>query len=216
MVASSALAIPFSGTVDITRTPGTVGFSGGEYTVTGVAPTVFDSFQTFCLEVPQSVQDNPQTYQLNSGAIAGGNSPGSWGPDGVPGFDPVSIGTAWLYTQFRAGTLGGYDYTLGAGREASAYGLQLAIWFLENEYSSGVLNAEAEAFLALAQGAFAPGTDITLGDFGAQGVYAMNLIGPTGEPSQDMLAIPDGGATLSLLGLGLVGLGMASRRLRRA
>jgi len=213
MVASSTFAIPFSGDISISANPGYSGGNGGEYTITALAPTVFGDFQSFCLEYTETVHWPPLTYTLSKVAVAGGSAPGMYGPDGnaIIG-DPVSIGTAWLYKQFIAGTLAGYDYAVGPGREASARNLQLAIWFLENE--TLYTTQEAQDFIALADAAFA--TDITLGDFGAQGVYAMNLTDASGLRSQDMLALPDGGATLSLLGLGLLGLGMASRRLRRA
>lgn len=38
---------------------------------------------------------------------------------------------AYLYTEFRRGTLADYDYTPGTGRQASARALQAAIWHLQ-------------------------------------------------------------------------------------
>jgi len=59
-------------------------------------------------------------------------------------------------------------------------------------------------------------------DAGDQGVMVLNITGANGVKAQDMLApvptppLPDGGATLLLLGIGLSGVGMVSRRFRRA
>ena len=59
-------------------------------------------------------------------------------------------------------------------------------------------------------------------DTGNQGVMVLDITGANGVDAQDMLApvatpaLPDGGATLLLLGIGLSGVGMVSRRFRRA
>ena len=42
----------------------------------------------------------------------------------------LTLGVAWLYKEFAAGTLTGYNYNYGANRVASALLLQDAIWFL--------------------------------------------------------------------------------------
>ena len=219
MAASSAFAIPDSGTVMVGRTAGTYTGSGGEFTITAVSPTVFATFQSFCLEENEGIQGNPQTYRLNTGAIAGGVNVG---PDGSPGFDPISHGTAWLFNQFTAGTLGGYDFTIGFGRESSAFALQQTIWYLENEITSlpaGLSTTFYNEAVTASDAMFGAGK-VNLADNGVQGVFAMNLT-VNGINSQDMLAqggpvLPDGGATLLLLGIGLSGVGMVSRRFRRA
>jgi hypothetical protein len=190
--AASALAIPFAGQATVGRTAGTYGLTGGEYTISPVAPTSFTPFQSFCLEIPETAASG--WYTLDTVAINGG---------GGPNPDPISIGTAWLFAQFSAGTLFGYDYTIGAGRQASAYALQLAFWNLEQE--SAYLPAPALAFLNLAQAAF-PNQNIFGDDNGKQGVYAMNFYDSTGKPLQSMLAVPDGGSMLALLGIALLGL----------
>ena len=215
MAASSAFAIPDTGTVTVGRTAGTYSGDGGEFTITAVSPTVFAPFQSFCLELNEGIQGNPQTYRLNTGAIAGGVG---FAPDGSPGFDPVSKGTAWLFNKFAAGTLTDYNFTPGVGREDSAVALQQTIWYLENEVALGTLNPLSLDFLNQATAVF--GGAVTFADNGVQGVFAMNLT-VNGINSQDMLGqggpvLPDGGATLLLLGIGLSGVGMVSRRFRRA
>jgi hypothetical protein len=52
---------------------------------------------------------------------------------GSASFDPISYKTAYLYTQFSAGTLSNYDYSNATLREADANALQNAFWYLENE-----------------------------------------------------------------------------------
>jgi len=206
LCASSALAATM-GTLEVGRTAGTFGVTGGEFTITLLTPAPERTFQSFCLEIP--VRPGGGEYSISTGAIPGGNGVG---PDGVPGFDPVSIGTAWLFAQFSQGTLAGYDYTIGPGREASAYALQLAIWNLEDE--TAFLPAAAKAFLDLAQAAF-PSQNIALADNGDQHVFALNISDPAGNPQQSMLIMaPDGGLTIGLLGLALMGLGGLRRKLR--
>jgi hypothetical protein len=102
------------------------GMGGGEFTIDAEGLGVFRSF---CLEGNEYLDlGQNYYYTVSDSAKAGGIGGGS--PD------PISLGTAWLYSQFRAGTLAGYDYTPGPGRQASALNLQLAIWFLEDESAS--------------------------------------------------------------------------------
>jgi len=112
-------------------------FGGGEFTVNGVAGSVLngpgDSFMTFCVEFPEHISLNTNYFaQINTGAVNGGaGSAGTYDgdPDGTSSFDPLSTATAWLYTQFRSGTLSGF-----ANNGASNNSLQLAFWKLENEF----------------------------------------------------------------------------------
>jgi hypothetical protein len=94
--------------------------------------------------------------------------------------------TAWLYSQFRAGTLT-LDTGLGsyfdADRLANAGELQNAIWFLEGE------GGQNNGYVALAESAL--GTDlagIEADANGAYGVVALNLFS-NGGLAQDQLAV---------------------------
>jgi hypothetical protein len=207
LAASSAFAVPSSGSGNIGRVDGTYGPSGGEYTITAESPSDFGSFQTFCLELRDPLAGNPFLFRLNESAVGGGLTTG---PDGGADFDPVSKGTAWLYKQFASGNWAEYDYTPGTGREESAYGLQRAIWYLEGE--SDYLNDLGAKYVKLAFAVF--GDKYMDGDFGDQKVFAMNIFDAQGNRYQDMLAlgVPDGGATMMLLGIGFLGLGFLRRR----
>jgi hypothetical protein len=156
------------------------------------------NFQTFCLEAGETIS----AYGTYTALISNKAITGSAGPGG----DPISIGTAYLYSQFAAGTLTGYDYT-NPGRSGAANSadlLQKAIWFLEDE-STGV----ETSFYALVAGLFAdPKADAK----GAYNVMALNLYTASGALAQDVLTVVPIPAAAWLLGSGLLGLVAIRRR----
>ncbi len=204
LITTPALAVP---TVLVGRTPGTYPAfpaGSGEYTLTpnaelGALIGISSPFQSFCLEAYEFVTVG-NTYEaiINDEAIFGdGRWPGELpGPDGG---DLLDSQTAYLYCEFVKGTLPGYDYTPGLGRENSARNLQTAIWYLEQETAYNdynILSSEAQAFVVLAN-ANDPGT------IGCTRVLNLWEDNPLGKiPHQDMLVCIPEPATLSLLGLG--------------
>jgi hypothetical protein len=207
-----------------------------------------ESFQTFCLEQTEDAllasQSLVNHFVVNSEAAEGGGG-------SVNGRDPISKGTAWLYSQFAQGLLnvtpdptnniGDYfnkiDAAVDRARKAEAGFLQKAIWWLEEESSPlpEILAANPYYQAAIAQfggrtAAMANATE------GFLGVYVLNNFRTadalqqfldTGTASrslrgQDFLyyykedppdvSVPDGGATLALLGTALVALGALRRR----
>jgi len=207
LMASSALAVP---SVTVGRTAGTFPDSplSGEFTLTPNADLQAiigpGSFQSFCIEAHEDVVVS-NTYQVvvNDEAILGdGRRPGEVsGPDGG---DLVSPQTAYLYTQFRAGTLAGYDFTPGLGRETSARALQTAIWYLEGEVGYqdiNMLTPEAQAFIAAAEAS---------GWTNAGSVVALNLY--DGKLCyQDMLATVPVPSAMLLGGIGTCLIGCLRR-----
>ena len=130
-------------------------------------------FQTFCIEYNEEFSPGTSYgVAISSRAMNGGEPPNG---------DPLSIGTAWLYNQFAAGTLSGYNYTYGtSSRENSAGALQQAIWWLEGE-NNGVRNSFINtAEEALYGGLHGSAQDaLIVGDAnGAYGVVALNLGAP--------------------------------------
>jgi hypothetical protein len=131
-------------------------------------------FYTFCLNSGVFV-NTPGTYSytISDSAIPGG-------PGNVSTPDPISIGTAWLYSQFRAGTLASYSDTAAVNGA-----LQAAIWWLEGE-AGGVNNS----FVALAETALSL-NDTTIKDDanGAYDVVALHLKDSQGKDVQPLLGL---------------------------
>jgi len=164
---------------------------GGGYT---------NTFQTFCIEWNEHISGGGvYNAVLNTKAVNGGVGPAG---------DPISKGTAWLYSQFAAGVLANYKF-LGteAEREASAGALQKAIWFLEDE-PYGENNSFVTAAIAAVVG------DVKADAEGAYGVMALNLYNSDdGSRAQDVLIKTPEPLTLLLLGLGLLGVAGIRRKL---
>lgn len=178
-------------------------WSGGPFKAqfqTDSGTNIGPSFLTFCLERNEFVVWNVKNdYTIDSGAKQGGGG-------AVNGIDPISIGTAWLYYQFR--TVAGF-----ASTDAKKMDLQRTIWYLEAEGNEGGYSYLASPMYTQASTALSGSyPDITVDANGAYGVYAINPI-YQGVLRQSMLGVPDGGFTLVLLGLGLSLLGFAARRL---
>ncbi len=176
------------------------------------------SFQTFCIEENEYIYPNATAgYSISNAADNGGVA------GGHP--DPISIGTAWLYSQFAHGTLANYNYTNSSpsgGRYTDAALLQQAFWYLENEIT--VLPAVNKFFDAVLTQFHFTGTaaqqlaSARADANGAYGVAALNIFNPTtGQKYQTQLVlvpVPDAGFTLGLLGLGIAGLAIVSRKFR--
>lgn len=207
VVCVSAFAlVSFAAQADIIRldtSPYSAGV-GGEFTATPLSGNVGltglasdlsgDSFQTFCMEYDEHFHPgNVFTVVINTGAVGG---------DVPSGFDPLDERTAYLYTLFRTGALGTYNY--GGSRQDTARALQRAIWFIEDE-NGGANNS----FVALANAAVAPG-----GDWYGRGigdVRVMNLYNHDGSRAQDQLTIVPTPGVLALVGLAGVRAGRRRR-----
>jgi hypothetical protein len=133
-MASSAAATP---AVSVKRNVGYYAGDGGEFTLTPNSELAAllgsaAKFGSFCLEIHEPVLSGGQKYlvDIDDEALLGGNNYGVVGADGG---DPLSDLTAYLYSEFRAGTLAGYNYTPGDDRAASAGALQNVVWYLEDE-----------------------------------------------------------------------------------
>jgi hypothetical protein len=206
--------------------------SGGEFTIgigtSGLSTTGYfygagetgtrdigvpDTFQSFCLELSEVLYgDSTPWVAVSSQAIAGGVGPAG---------DPISEGTTYLYSQFATGALGStvpsYRYAGGvSARQLDAAAFQEAIWGLEGEKPYNPANPYIIIVDALFGGQAGAQADAAPG---AYGVYVLNVWGDAGltQSRQDLLyhaPVPDGGATLTLLGGVLLGLGALRRKFR--
>ena len=181
----------------------TVGTADGTLMNSGFDGVV--GFQTFCIEMSETISLNT-TYNatISTSAFNGGVGPAG---------DPVSIGTAYLYSLFATRVLSGYDYTNGPGRAASATLLQDAFWVLEEDKTPEQIGPNAFLNLAMAQfGGTLAGARAN-NNVSLYQVYALNLTDDQGALKQSQLIlVPDGGVTLMLLGFGLSGLALLRRK----
>lgn len=136
---------------------------------------------------------------------------GGKGGNIVGGKDIISMGTAHLYELFALGTLTELSY----GSSSSAGRLQEMIWYLEGELDS---ISASNVFISPLTTKFST-LENAKANYTGSAVGVMNLTGVRSDGSvslhQDQLVylgVPDGGVTLSLLGLALVGLAAIKRR----
>lgn len=203
-------------------------------------------FETFCLEYNQEfypannypASQSTYNYIMGNGVVSNVALNG----DSNAGYDTISVGTAWLYSQFAQGTLPDYYYgssdTGGvySSRRTAALYLQLAFWVLEDEtgqfqtaYPSGV-TVSGNPFLNMVvngtggfggfgslAGAKADAADGQDGVSVINPYYGSNPYSVCNQAQSQLYyhSVPDNGATLVLLGIALLGLAGFKRRTRR-
>jgi hypothetical protein len=148
----------------------------------GLALPGSEYFQTFCTELREEYSPGG-LYPISSIGNAA-----LYNNTGHP--VPITLGVAYLYSKFAAGTLSGYDYsyTDGGGRSASAGNLQNAIWSLLGEQSITLLTGTAYTDLlssGIAQADWTKAAD------GAYGVADMTLDNPGQAQDQLIMAVPE-------------------------
>ncbi len=209
LTAGAAFAVPG---VHLTRIDGYWSGSGGEFLLypnadlQGISVEV-DPYSSFCLEENEPVGIG-QKYDVivNTEALLGGTN---YGAAGLQGGDPLDPMTAYLYTEFRAGTLAGYDYNPAGTRAASAGALQDVIWFIEDEIAKTWTDGDS----SLQDQFYTAALNCGWTDIGGVRVLNAYTPGHAGDPQyhqQDQFvmvsAIPAPGAVLlGSLGAGLVG-----------
>ncbi|HEY1787950.1 MAG TPA: hypothetical protein VGJ73_07335 [Verrucomicrobiae bacterium] len=206
--------------------PGSDGYpsGGGEFTAytsqnyiqyyANVA-TYQGGFETFCTEVGEEMTPanwGGPTYSYSLGNIT---QPISGG--GIGSATALTQGTAWLYYQFATGNLNNYNYTYGGGREADDTLLQAAIWALQGgqSYTAGgyatLADTEANNIYYLAAVGALNGTANADSAYTGSAIELLQLWDGS-TPAQNQLvvtgswSVPDGGFTLVMLGIGMIGL----------
>jgi len=178
-------------------------------------------YDTFCLEQYETMNWNTPYYvnDVSQYAVHGGTFTS----------DPISNRTAWLYYNYFNNMLAGYDY-FGPTRAQSADALQLAIWYIENEIGSvvgyGGASTLAQTFLNNAMAA-AGGMFPSWVNQYAPGQYYVSVVNITtsdinngywDQKQSSLIAervVTPEPMTISLLGLGILGLGLMRRRMHR-
>lgn len=192
---------------------------GGEFGLAKLPNASTELFRTFCVQTSEYLDFNAAGFTVagigNASVVAGGSV--------------LTPETAFLYTAFRAGTLPGYDYTLGSPAHVTAAdNLQKAIWKLEGE-----ANGATNAYYQYAKDAVDSDNTVRAGNLygdanawvgtGSGNVRILNLQWATtreghaaGTSAQDVLVlVPTPDALIGGLGLigGVVAVGVA--RIRR-
>jgi hypothetical protein len=198
-----------SGTTSDGTDLGSWGYNSG-YAVAGQK-----YFQTFCIEATEYFSPGSSySASLSFNALYGhvGQSPGV----------AVTMGTAWLYSEFASGGLQnyGYDYTYGNGsspggnRTASAGALQQAIWAFqgENGLTLSGLTGQAANFVGDAETALGGLANAQAASNGKFGVMALNLGAPGAVQDQLVVAVPE--PTTAVAGFGALGFVLLAIRRR--
>lgn len=154
-----------------------------------------DQFITFCVQMTEYM-DFSHVFEVRSISDH---------TDDLPSGDPLDQRTAYLYTQFRNGSLSGYNYGInGSGDPTSANLLQNAIWYFEQE---NVGNQSSNPFVIAANNAVNNGQWSGLGN-----VRVLNLYYENGSRAQDQLTMVPEPSTLALLGSGVAALCFRRRK----
>lgn len=179
-----------------------------------------DRFWTFCLESEVYFQSD-RVY----------NAAKATSTDSPSGADTISVSTAYLYEQFAKGDLAsfitGFTYDVAGGAR-----LQRMIWWLEDE-QAGVKD---DVIWSLLETKFGSGAQ-ALQDYTGTSVSVLNLTkyngaggdeldssygtlrqdqlvywgSPTPKPTNITTSVPDGGTSVGLLGLALMGVAAVRR-----
>jgi len=223
-VASLGLsALAYDGRIDISATPGAVGTfpsGGGPFTIsidTGFARSpaleqmrlLQNPFLGFCLEYNEHITlTGNQNYYVNVAnmAVSGG---------GGPNPDPLSLVTAYLYSQYRAGNI--------ATTAQGAADLQNAIWWMEEEITTAQRTAAAATLINNAKTALGLNalSDTALRALNANGAYNVRTLNVYSNASltsmnQDMLAMVPEPSTYAAAVLLMVPVLVQARRMRRS
>jgi hypothetical protein len=102
----------------------------------------------------------------------------------------LSLGAAYLYSQFATGTLSGYDYLNTANRQADNAQLQSAFWAFQGQtILGGFPDISSDPYYNLAITNLGGSSEAFSDNNGTYGVDVMQLYDANGAPAQAQLAL---------------------------
>ncbi len=183
---AQAISIPSTGSVKLSQT----GVDGGLEAGAFKAEVGTETFYTFCVQ-RDALIGVPGTfsYVLSNETKAG---------------VALTEGTAYLFKKFSLGQL----FSIEPANSALAGAFQLAVWYFQGEATA--LEVAGNTFVGMAVGLLGGSA---MDAYAGTEVRVMQLTNVRGKAVQDQLVyVPDSGATLALLGLGLAAMAIARRR----
>jgi hypothetical protein len=149
--------------------------TGGSYLANYSSSAIRNGgFETFCIDKSTTFSYGV-AYDASLSSYIVGNSG-----------NQLSLGAAYLYSEFAAGSLSGYNYTTTSARQTSAAWLQKTLWALEGQYSSTVFGA-SNPFYNLLLSEFSTIAGAQANAAGAYGVQVLQLTDSCGNSVQSQL-----------------------------
>jgi hypothetical protein len=180
--------------------------------ITGGDLFLGSTFKSFCVEIGETLNDGSHAFNVSSQSILGGASSN----------EPQALlsETAFLYTQYRAGTLASLAGVGTFGENlADLNAFQDALWHFQNQLGNTPTSAKALAFIAAAEDAVDNGAYGWAGGLGNVRVLNVGgaVTGAGGEQyangaAQDVLVLIPLPQGVGLASAGLLVLGIRRRR----